>query len=553
MNLLLKSGVIFFLFFAPFAFACTTAWAFSVLQCGVMGLCVLAAYTSRHWYITRPLKWITAILLFLLGFALLQSCFPSTLLEKVSWHPITLVRLYTLHTASLFLTYLALVWLTVQVFPSFADAKRTLLLVALCGSAVALCAASLPKGAYLFHLAGVRGGFGPFMNRNHASIFLAMCAVGMLAYFFTSHIQYAKKVMTNQLPSFYIRQCCLAVVFLCLCAGVIFTRSRGGMLALTVGIFTYAFLCCWVIPPQLKKKLKGVFFTLIALGLVSCWVATHIPQINAFAHRATGTSEMTRKMLYRSTFRVLKEYPYFGVGISTTPLVIPNYFEWPVKKYVNYLHCDWLELLLGVGYVGILPVLILLVGLGIVFLKRLKELETKKQILYSGLLSILVVMCIGSAVDFDFFIPANAFLFFLIAGLASSPSFYKGRTHTTLMEWKKRAVLITVCVLALWVPLRKTLAWRTAYFGKGLKPESKIAAYEKAAAYYPDPRYGLQLAASYYNAAVHSKQPQQRLDFLQQANRVATVYLQKYPKEKELSRIYMLTRPYRSIGNSPHI
>lgn len=545
MNLLLKSGVIFFLFFAAFAFACTTPWAFSILQCGVMGWCVLAACTSRYWYVTRPLKWITAIMLFMLGFALLQSCFPSTLLEQVSWHPITLVRLYTLHTASLFVTYLALVWLTVQVFPSFSDANRALLLVALCGGAVALCAASLPKGAYLFHLAGVRGGFGPFMNRNHASIFLAMCAVGMLAYFFTSHIQYAKKVMSHQLSSFYIRQCCLAIIFLSLCAGVIFTRSRGGMLALTLGIFTYAFLCCWAIPPQLRKKLKGVFLTLIALGIVSAWVGTHIPQINAFAHRTGGSSEITRKMFYRSTFRVLQEYPYFGVGISTTPLVIPNYFEWPVKKYVNYLHCDWLELLLGMGYLGVIPVLMLLIGLGTVFLKRLKKLETKKQIFYSGLLSILVVMCIGSAVDFDFFIPADAFLFFLVAGLASSPSFFKGHVHLMPMEWQKRLLLTTICLLALWVPLRKTLAWRMAYFGKGLKPEAKIAAYEKAASYYPDPRYGLRLAATYYNAALHSKQTQQRLIFLQRAHQVADTYLQKYPKEKELSRIYMLTRQYR--------
>lgn len=545
MNLFLKSGVIFFLFFAPFAFACTTAWAFSILQCAIMCLCVLAAYTSRYLYITRPLKWITAVMLFLLGFAFLQSCFPATLLAPTAWHPITMVRLYTLYTASLFATYLALVWLTVQVFPSFSDAGRTLLLVALCGGAVVLCAASLPKGAYLFHLAGVRGGFGPFMNRNHASIFLAMSAVGMLSYFFTFHTQYAKKLLANQLPSFYIRQCCLGVIFLCLCAGVIFTRSRGGMLALTVGIFTYAFLCCWAIPPLLKKKLKSVFVTLIALGIVSGWIATHIPQINAFAQRTGGTSEITRKMFYRSAFRVLREYPYFGVGISTTPLVIPNYFEWPVKKYVNYLHCDWLELLLGMGYLGIIPVLVLLIGLGIAFLNRLKKLETKKQLLYSGLLSMLVVMCIGGAVDFDFFIPANAFLFFLVAGLASSATFSKSHTYVMPMEWKKRTFVTIFCVLAVFIPLRKTLAWRMTYFGKGLKPEAKIAAYEKAASYYPDPRYGLRLAATYYNAAVHSKQPQQRLDFLRQANRVASVYLEKYPKEKELSRIYMLTRSYR--------
>lgn len=545
MNLFFKLMVGLLLFFITFAFAGTEPWAFSVLQYGLFAVALGVVFTSRTLYVTRPLKILSYLMFFLAGFAVLQSCFPRTLLQGAAWYPSTVVPLYTLRTASLFITYLVAAWLVVQLYPSSENGRRLLFVMILCGGAVALCAASLPEGGYLFSLLKMRKGFGPFVNRNHAGVFLAMCAVGMLTYFWVSYIESSRKMMTRQSGSFYIRQVCLIVVFLGLCAGVIATRSRGGMLSLAVGIFTYAFLCVWAIPLKMRKRLKGFFITLAALVVVSGWVATHLPEINNFAQRSTGVSEMKRKMFYRSTFRALKEYPYFGTGLGTTPLVLHNYFEWGEKKYVNYIHCDWLEILLGMGYIGVVPVLLLFGWLAWVFLRRLKELNTRKQFLYSGLLSMMAVMCVGSITDFDFFIPSNAFLFFLIAGLACSPSFYKGHTHLLHLNWPKRILFIGLCVLAVWVPTRETLAWRLFYQSRGLKPETRSFVYEKALLYYPSPRNAMRLAITYYNAGVHNRNLELRYAYWRQANRVTKMYLERYPKDKELSQLYMRTRDIR--------
>lgn len=544
MDLFFKISVGFLLFFVTFAFAGTEPWAFSILQYGLFAVALAVIFTSRMLEVTRPLKVLSYLLLFLTGWAILQSCFPRTLVQGATWYPTTVLPLYTMEMASLFLTYGILAWLVVQVYPSFKDGRRLLLVMTLCGCAVVLCAVSLPKGGYIHSLLQMRKGFGPFVNRNHAGVFLAMCAVGALAHFFVSHIEYSRKIV-SQKESFYIRQFCLALLFLGLCAGVIATRSRGGMLSLTVGIFTYAFLCVWAIPLKLKKRLKGFLITLLALGLISGWVATHVPEINTFAQRDRNASEMKRKMFYRSTFRVLKDYPYFGTGLGTTPLVIHNYFEWSEKQYVNYLHCDWLEILLGMGYVGALLVFLLFGWLAWTYLRRLKRMSTKKQFLYGGLLSIMVVMLVGSMVDFHFFIPANAFLFFLTAGLAAAPSYHKGHTHLLNLGWLKRALFIGLCIIAVWVPTRKTIAWRLMFQGKGLMPENRAFVYEKALPYYPSPRNAMRLGITYYNAGTHSKNIELRHAYWRQANRVAKMYLERYPKDKELSKLYMRTRHVR--------
>jgi len=539
MNLFFRMSVVLLLGFVVFAFAGTDPWAFSVLQYGMFALALGYVFTTKTLYITRPLKIISSLLLFLIGLALVQSLFPRTLLDSVAFFPFTVLRLHTLEVASLLLTYLIWTWLIVQLFPSFTKSNRLILCTVFIGVAVVLCACALPKSDYMFRLVGIRSGFGPFLNRNHAGIFLAMSSVGVLSFLFASYIQNRKQLFAPQKQSFYMRHLCLLLIFVGLCSGTVFTRSRGGMLSLAVGIFTYSFLCFWVVPPKLKKRLKGWFFTLLALVLVSGWVATHVPEINAFAQRATNTSEMTRKMFYRSSFRALKESPYFGWGLGTTPLVIHNYFEWPIKKYVNHLHCDWLEILLEIGCLGAGVVLLFMGWLALFMLRNLKKLETKKQLVYSGLISVMTVMCVGSLFDFDFFIPANACLFFLTLGIACNPSFNKKTVQIISLNWIKRILLVGICVAAVWIPTSKTIAWRLMWLGKGMKHDTKIFAYEEAVSYYPSPRYAVYLGIAYYNAGIHSHNTELRYAYWRQAKRVAETYLKKYPKDKELSQLYM--------------
>lgn len=548
MDVLIKILIGFLLLFLPFAFAGTEPWGFTALQGIVLlawGCLLFSRQTLYKTTLFKPVFYTMGVLLF---FACLQVFFPQTLLDSVpAWHPITLVRLYTLDHISLFITYLAVAGLVGQLYPSQREVKHVLEWAVICSVLVALCAVSFPKGEYILKLAGLRGGIGPFLNRNHASMFFALNTLLALGLFFTKGLETHRNMLSSkQKQTFLLQQISLGLVVLSLGTATVMTRSRGGMLSLLVGLFTYSFLYAYAIPSQLKRRLKGVFFTLVALILTTGWIVTHTQEINAFAQRGTNASQDTRKMLYRSAFRILKEYPVWGIGVGSMPVIITSYVEWNVNSYIERLHNDWLEILLGVGYLG---AVFLLLGVGWFIWRALwllKRLETRKQLLFASLLSALVAMGIGSFFDFHFFIPANAFLFFVILGTATVPSYAKKHVHRIKLNGLKRGFILGILLVSLYVPTQKTIAWRVMNFGKGFKIEAKLAAYEKALNHYPSPRYALRLAIAYFNAAVRAKDLQDKQRFQTQARDLSMIYLRKYPREKELSQLYMRARP--SVG-----
>lgn len=541
MGMFLRLWIAGLLFFIAFAFAGAEPWAFSVVQAGVL-IALSVWLCSRRIFIATPLlKIVLGTLGFLIFFCALQASFPTTLLTAVPWFPASLMPLFTWEHASLFITYAAVVAVVSQLADCSNALKQFALAVGLCGLAVALCALCLPDGEYIRLLVGIRGGMGPFLNRNHAGIFLAMCAVVSLGYGVASFLDYARFAAEHRKNQFFWRQVFFAVMFISLVLGVVFTRSRGGMLAVLTGIFGYTFLCVSLVPYRWKTRLKGLLITFTVFLLCSGWILTHTQQINAFAHRASGTSEETRKMLYRAGWTLLKERPVWGIGVGALPVAITPYMEWQLPSYVERLHCDWLELLLGLGWGGFLPLAGGVLWFGVMALARLKKLRTRKKFLFASVLSALLVMGVGCLVDFDLFIPATGILFFLIIGMACSASYDKEHLQGYSLSPVCLGGILLLALSSCYVPLQKTIAWRLHLFGRGLLPQRQVQIYAQALQHYPAPRYALYLGNAYIKQSLQTQEPSERAALRAQANRVAVSYLTKYPKEKELSRLYLST------------
>lgn len=541
MGAFLKVWTCSLLFFIVFAFAGAEPWAFSVLQVGLFTATAGLLCYRRTFTVTPLLKIVLGTLGFLVLFCALQASFPTTLLSAVPWFPASLMPLFTWEHASLFMTYAVAAAVVSQLAGRSYALKQFALAVGLCGLAAALCALCLPDGEYIRLLTGVRGGMGPFLNRNHAGVFLGMCAVVALGYAAACFLDYARFAAERRKNQFFWRQTFLVLVVIGLVLGVVFTRSRGGMLAVLTGLFGYAFLCVLWIPSRWKTRLKGLSVTLAALVLCSGWILTHTQQINAFAHRASGASGETRKMLYRAGWTLLQERPVWGIGVGALPVAITPYMEWPVSSFVERLHCDWLELLLGLGWGGFLPVAGGILWFGVLALGRLRRLRTRKKFLFASLLSALLVMGVGCVVDFDLFIPATGFLFFWIIGMACSPSYDKEQVRVYGVSPVCLAAILLVLGVACYVPMQKTIAWRLHLFGRGLLPQRQVQTYAQALEHYPAPRYALYLGNAYLKQSLQTQEPLERAALRAQANRVAVSYLTKYPKEKELSRLYLRT------------
>jgi len=155
-------------------------------------------------------------------------------------------------------------------------------------------------------------------------------------------------------------------------------------------------------------------------------------------------------------------------------------------------------------------------------------------------------MGVGSLVDFHFFIPANAFIFFVILGLMAAPSYALHHVHHVRLRVMNRLCIILLLAGVMYFPVQKMLAWRLSVFGKGLKHQAKITAYTQALEHYPSPRYAFRLAAGYWNASHYANTQQEKQQLRQAALAVTEEYLKKYPREKELSRLYV--RVHGSMG-----
>ncbi|MBO5911797.1 MAG: hypothetical protein J6Q05_06470, partial [Elusimicrobiaceae bacterium] len=154
MNLFLKLVITVLIFFTPFSFAATEAWAFTVLQGLLLVVAFLLFFSRRVVVFPSLFKAVFATFAILIVFALVQSCFPQTLLETVPWHPFTLMRLYTLEHASVFVTYLGVGVVTAQVYQSWEDVKQLAWTLVICAACVELCELLFPQGQYIAFLTG---------------------------------------------------------------------------------------------------------------------------------------------------------------------------------------------------------------------------------------------------------------------------------------------------------------------------------------------------------------------------------------------------------------
>ncbi|MBR3632499.1 MAG: O-antigen ligase family protein [Elusimicrobiaceae bacterium] len=525
--------------FVPFAFAGAEPWAFSILQGGLVVIWLLYWISGPKVFLyTRLTQVACGAALFLLILSILQACLASNIFQPVPWHPISMMPLYSLEFASVFATYILAIVLVGVLFTQHKLIKLLLSLLVGVQLLVAFCAWGLPNGEYIFRLADVRGGIGPFLNRNHAAVFFAFGAILSLGLFFTSLLK-KNTARYSPLSRITLSSWLWAGSFVFLTFSTIMTRSRGGMLALLTGIFLYAYLHFATLKRHPIRRRRGLIWTTVALLVAITLISTHIPQISAFAQRSEGTSTQVRQMLYQAAAEALQQYPIWGIGTGALPVVIPAYTAYPLDQYIERLHNDWLELLLSVGIVGTLPILLAIGWFILLALKRLRQLPPTKRPLFTACFTALGVMSVGSLVDFHFFIPANAFLFFICLGALTAPTYDKHQLYHLQLSRAVCIIMACLCIGIIYIPTCKTMAWRNVLFSYGLRVPGKLALYRQALSYYPSPRYAVRLGNACLNAAAQTADAPQRQALVQEANDVAIQFLRRYPKEPELSMLYL--------------
>ena len=244
---------------------------------------------------------------------------------------------------------------------------------------------------------------GTYRNPDHFAGYMEMAAPLHLSQVLTWRHEsiYATEERSKRLLGLFL------VVILSL--SLFFSISRAGIVAF---ISSMAF---WFLLKSKEETATGsrigryLWLFIILLAAYLLWVGLG-PILERFV-KTTETIEKGRMLVWKDTLTMIKDFPLFGTGLGTYQYAFPHYKTFPMQVVFDHAHNDYLELLAEGGISLVLP---FLWGLW----RILRWSLTSSSLITLGAATGMVALLIHSFFDFNFHIPANAYLFFTLAGIS---------------------------------------------------------------------------------------------------------------------------------------
>src|SRR5229473_1147228 len=396
----LRIGIFVLVVFGIAAHGAVEDWARAVLETGA-GLLFLA-WGVQQYFAAREIV-LSPLLPPLLALSLLA-------LGQIVFHG-TASAYDTRLELQLLLAYAVLLFLASQAFRTAQDWRGFVWFVMSFGFLVAIFGIlqHLTFNGKLYWFREMRYGgipFGPYVNRNHfagfVELLLPLALVPLLL----------GRVRRERWP--------VVTLFAVVPIGALFLSvSRGGIVSFGVEL---AVLALVMIQRRTmgKQLFAGAAVLLLALLMVS-WlgVGQLLQRFSSF--QSLEVTAGKRASMRRDTWQIFLHNPVAGTGLGTLQIVYPQYESLYDGKIVNHTHNDYLEALAETGILGGLCCAWFLGVLLNESFKRFRQLNNS----FAGALQLSgLVACAGflvhGLVDFNLHIPSNAFLFFLMAHLATS-------------------------------------------------------------------------------------------------------------------------------------
>ena len=266
-------------------------------------------------------------------------------------------------------------------------------------------------------------GTGTYINRNHFAGLMEMVLPFVIARILirkrtreeTRRFQW-KEIIISPHTSFLLRE---TVLFAVIGVGLAFSRSRMGIFAAVVGVL---FVAGVAFMQSRRRSVLVLIFVVLALPIAySAWIG-----LNPVAERyevlnVPGTLEQDRLQLWRDNLKLIRDYPLWGTGLGTYRWINAHYQTFMLEGIFEHAHNDYMEY---AADIGIPATLLLFSSLWVLTLKvagRVLTLaHTKDKVLAAGCAGAMVSLLTHAITDFNFQIPANAFIFAWIVGTAAA-------------------------------------------------------------------------------------------------------------------------------------
>lgn len=397
----LRVGICALVSFAVVAHGGVEEWARSILETGAALLFLIYAL---RFYFNKKEHLVLSPLLPPLGLFLL--------IVVGQWFFHASVSPYSTRTESLLvLTGLIFLFLTVQAFRTLQDWRGFVWFGMGLGFAISVFAIlqhlTFNGKMYWFRELPYGGvPFGPYANRNHFAGFVELVLPLALVPLVLGRVRRERLALVGLFAVLPI-----AALFL--------SASRGGIVSFCVQLTLLGYLI--LRRRGLGKHLLAVVAVLFAALLMVSWlgVGQILQRFSSF--QSLEVTAGKRAAMRKGAWHIFLDHPLAGTGLGTFQIVYPPYETLYDAKVVNHAHNDYLEALAETGLLGGLCCAWFL----IVLLRQSFLRFRQNNYSFVGALQLSgIVACLGflvhALVDFNFHIPSNLLLFFLMAHLATA-------------------------------------------------------------------------------------------------------------------------------------
>jgi O-antigen ligase len=206
---------------------------------------------------------------------------------------------------------------------------------------------------------------------------------------------------------------------LLLTAALLFSRSRAGIVASWAGLLLVASI--WTIRSRSHSSAAVIVVSLVALTLTAgAWIGLGPVFMR---YRAAGEDLPSRVEVWKDTAALIRAHPYWGTGPGSFVDAYTRVQTSHLALRLNHAHNDYLEFAAEWGVPG---AVLLFALVGIVLVRAFRGLRRTARaadwFLLLGCCAGVFSLLLHAAVDFNLHIPANALLFAVLLGLASTLS-----------------------------------------------------------------------------------------------------------------------------------
>jgi O-antigen ligase len=199
--------------------------------------------------------------------------------------------------------------------------------------------------------------------------------------------------------------------------GALYSMSRMGLAALMVSLLALA----------IRGMRNLAIAAAVLLAVFVSVPGTLLERLGKTGGPDPLTSEV-RMEIWKDTLHMTADYRVFGSGLGTYASVFQKYSAPSPEYLIDFAHNDYLQVLAETGLIGFtLAAAAALTVLIAIVRAVIRGATAAQRLLAAGCLAALAALLLDSAVDFDFYIPANAMVAAWIAGIGTAMSYPPGR------------------------------------------------------------------------------------------------------------------------------